>query len=89
MEEEPPPPRVPSWARYTYDQGIPQGDLTPPERLRFVQWDRTAWNRGQWVRLARIYFGLDYDPKIHTDTLAQMVRTYCSDWEKQNKEVQT
>ena len=89
MEEEPPSSSVPSWARYEYEHGIPQGDLTPPERLNFVQWDRTAYNRGQLVKLARIYFRLDYEPKIDTDMLAQKVHAYCSDWDKQNKGVQT
>ena len=69
-EEGPPSSRVPSWARYEYYGGIPQGCLTPPERLNFVQWDRTAYNRGQWVKLARIYFRFDYDLKIDTYMLA-------------------
>ena len=89
MEEEDPPSQVPSWARYEYKGGIPQGDLSPPERLSFVQWDRTAWNRGQWVKLARIYFPLNYKPDIDTDTLAQKVHAYCIDWDRQNKGVQT
>ena len=29
-----------------YDDGIPMGDLSPPDRLRNVIWDRTAWNMG-------------------------------------------
>ena len=39
--------------------------------------------------MARIYFRLDYEPKIDTDMLAQKVHAYCSDWDKQNKGVQT
>ena len=68
-----------------YDDGIPMGDLSPPDRLRNVIWDRTAWNRVQWVKLARNYFKLDYKPDIHADDLKCLVIKHCSDWEEQNE----
>ena len=89
MEDDHPSSRVPSWVRYEFKDGVPQGDLPPPERLRRVLWDRTAYNRGQLVKLARTNFRLNYKHTIDTDTLAQEVHVYCSNWEKQNPGWQT
>ena len=89
MEDDHPSSRVPSWVRYEFKDGVPQGDLPPPERLRRVLWDRTAYNRGQLVKLARIHFRLNYKHDIDRDTLAHEVHVYCSNWEKQNPGWQT
>ena len=42
-------------------------------------WDRTAYHRVQWVKLAR-HFNISYHPQIKTDKLQGIVRKFVSDW---------
>ena len=85
-----PPPVTPSPAQggredvpgpQTMVRDLPESihDLNPSEVLACMGWDRTAYHRVQWVKLAR-HFKIAYPPAVKTDKLEGMVRKAVSDW---------
>ena len=68
-----------------YEDGIPLGPLHPPALLQNVVWDFTAYNRVQWVKVAR-ELGVKYPPNVKTDKLKAMIQKRVNDWESMNKQ---